>query len=145
MTAERATVLVRMPAELKRRLRDEVVARGANLNDIAVEILATRFAVEFETSGRRSVPKTDGDVLLRLPRALKEKLAVRPDFPGVNRRPRLTGPDFEQGLCRGFVWSHTGSNARKGNLLTLGRQGRAQSIRAARGESRMAHYSGGAL
>jgi len=78
MTGKRATLLVRMPAELKRRLTEEVVARGSNLNDVAVEILATRFAVDFETSGRRSVPKkTEGDVLLRLPRVLKEKLGVR--------------------------------------------------------------------
>jgi myo-inositol-1-phosphate synthase len=77
MARKRATVLVRMPAELKRRLKEEVVARDSNLNDVAVEILASRFAVPFDASGRKSVPKTDGDVLLRLPPELKEKLTVR--------------------------------------------------------------------
>jgi myo-inositol-1-phosphate synthase len=78
MARERKHVLVRMPAELKRRLTEEVVARGSNLNDVAVEILASRFAVPFETSGRRSIPRSEaGDVLLRLSPALKEKLTRR--------------------------------------------------------------------
>ena len=58
MARERKHVLVRMPAELKRRLTEEVVARGSNLNDVAVEILASRFAVPFEASGRRSIPRS---------------------------------------------------------------------------------------
>src|SRR5215207_5769684 len=78
MARERKHVLVRMPAELKRRLTEEVVARGSNLNDVAVEILASRFAVPFEASGRRSIPRSKaGDVLLRLSPALKEKLTRR--------------------------------------------------------------------
>ena len=47
MAQNRSDVLVRMPAELKRRLVREVEARGSNLNDLAVEILASRFAVPF--------------------------------------------------------------------------------------------------
>jgi myo-inositol-1-phosphate synthase len=78
MAQERSDVLVRMPAELKRRLVREVEARGSNLNDVAVEILASRFAVPFQGSGRRAGrPSSKGDVLLRMPAELKSKLTRR--------------------------------------------------------------------
>jgi myo-inositol-1-phosphate synthase len=67
-----------MPGDLKRLLRDEVIARGSNLNDVALEILAAQFGVQYEGSGRRSIPRTEsGDVLLRLPRDLKERIRER--------------------------------------------------------------------
>jgi myo-inositol-1-phosphate synthase len=67
-----------MPDELKERLAAEVTRAGRSLNDIAVGILADRFAVPFEPSGRKgSPPKAKGDVLLRMPAALKEKLQTR--------------------------------------------------------------------
>jgi myo-inositol-1-phosphate synthase len=78
MATERSDVLVRMPAELKRRLAREVEARKSNLNDVAVEILASRFAVPFQGSGRRGGrPSGKGDLLLRMPAELKQKLARR--------------------------------------------------------------------
>jgi myo-inositol-1-phosphate synthase len=78
MPRERTTVLVRMPTALKRRLADEVASRGSNLNDVAVEILAARYGVPFEPTGRRGAPRGEGrEVLLRMPRALKERLADR--------------------------------------------------------------------
>ena len=78
MARERKDVLIRMPAELKRDLAREVEAAEGNLNDLAVGILASRFAVPFEPSGRRgSAPSTTGDVLLRMPPALKDKLSRR--------------------------------------------------------------------
>jgi myo-inositol-1-phosphate synthase len=78
MAQERNDVLVRMPAALKRRLAREVEARGSNLNDLAVEILASRFAVPFQGSGRRAGrPSSKGDVLLRMPAELKSKLTRR--------------------------------------------------------------------
>jgi len=43
-----------MPRELKKRLTDEVARRGGNLNDVAVGLLASRFAVPFEPSARSS-------------------------------------------------------------------------------------------
>jgi myo-inositol-1-phosphate synthase len=71
-------VLVRMTDELKERLAAEVARSGRSLNDVAVGILASRFAVPFEPSGRKgSPPKGKGDVLLRMPAALKEKLQTR--------------------------------------------------------------------
>jgi myo-inositol-1-phosphate synthase len=71
-------VLVRMPRELKRRLAQEVARSGRSLNDVAVEVLAARFAVPFRPSGRQGrVPGESGSVLLRVPPELKEKLASR--------------------------------------------------------------------
>jgi myo-inositol-1-phosphate synthase len=67
-----------MPPDLKRRLAAEVERRRASLNDVAVAILASRFGVPFEPSGRRgSPPRPAGDVLLRMPRDLKDRLARR--------------------------------------------------------------------
>jgi myo-inositol-1-phosphate synthase len=71
-------VLVRMPDELKQTLAAEVARTGVSLNDIAVGALAARFAIPFEPSGRKGAPpKGKGDVLLRMPPALKEKLQTR--------------------------------------------------------------------
>src|SRR3954451_5340149 len=67
-----------MPGELKRRLGDEVRRSGRSLNDVAVGILASRFAVSFDESGRPGKePGKSGSVLLRMPAELKEKLAAR--------------------------------------------------------------------
>jgi myo-inositol-1-phosphate synthase len=67
-----------MTDELKERLATEVARSGRSLNDVAVGILASRFAVPFEPSGRKgSPPKGRGDVLLRMPAALKDKLQTR--------------------------------------------------------------------
>src|SRR5918995_918493 len=67
-----------MPRELKERLAAEVTRAGTSLNDVAVGILAARFAIPFEPSGRKgAAPKGRGDVLLRMPAALKDKLTTR--------------------------------------------------------------------
>src|ERR671937_2743049 len=67
-----------MPHELKQRLAEEVERRGGNLNDVAVGLLASRFAVSFEPSGRPGAVKREGgSVLLRMPPELKDKLAAR--------------------------------------------------------------------
>ena len=69
------SVLVRMPPALKRRLAREVARRESTLNDVAVELLAQRFDVQFEPSGRRGrVPGETGVVLLRVPPELKRQL-----------------------------------------------------------------------
>jgi len=57
MAELRSDVLVRMPPDLKRRLAAEVERRKTSLNDIAVAILASRFGVPFEPSGRRGSPR----------------------------------------------------------------------------------------
>jgi len=67
-----------MPGELKRLLSDEVRRSGKSLNDVAVGILASRFAVPFEPSGRPGkAPGRSGSVLLRMPAELKETLSAR--------------------------------------------------------------------
>ncbi len=67
-----------MPAPLKRLLSEEVTRSGRSLNDVAVGILASRFAVPFEPSGRPGRrPGRSGSVLLRMPAELKETLAAR--------------------------------------------------------------------
>ena len=66
-----------MPAPLKRRLVDETAARGENVNDVAVGILANRFQIPFEPTGRRSpAAGTSGVVLLRVPPELKKKIQL---------------------------------------------------------------------
>ena len=72
---ELKAVLVRMPSTLKRRLAHEVGRRDSTMNDVAVGILAQRFGVEFEPSGRRGpVPGDSGVVLLRIPAELKRAI-----------------------------------------------------------------------
>jgi myo-inositol-1-phosphate synthase len=67
-----------MPGELKRLLSDEVRRSGRSLNDVAVGILASRYAVSFDPSGRAGKePGKSGSVLLRMPPELKDKLAAR--------------------------------------------------------------------
>jgi myo-inositol-1-phosphate synthase len=67
-----------MPGELKRLLSEEVRSSGRSLNDVAVGLLASRFGVPFEPSGRPGKePGSSGSVLLRMPAELKDKLASR--------------------------------------------------------------------
>jgi myo-inositol-1-phosphate synthase len=71
-------VLVRMPGDLKRLLSEEVKSSGRSLNDVAVGLLASRFGVSFDPSGRPGKPPgSSGSVLLRMPAELKDKLAAR--------------------------------------------------------------------
>ncbi len=78
MAELRSDVLVRMSPDLRQRLAAEVERRDASLNDVAVSILASRFGVSFAPSGRRGAPpRAAGDVLLRMPRELKDRLARR--------------------------------------------------------------------
>jgi myo-inositol-1-phosphate synthase len=69
-----------MPPALKQALAREVGRRGSTLNDVAVELLATRFGVRFEPSGRKgTVPGASGAVLLRVPPELKRRLKAAAD------------------------------------------------------------------
>jgi myo-inositol-1-phosphate synthase len=77
---ELTSVLVRMPPALKRRLAREVARRASTLNDVAVELLAARFDVPFQPSGRKGrVPGDTGVVLLRIPPALKRSIKAEAD------------------------------------------------------------------
>jgi myo-inositol-1-phosphate synthase len=76
--AKRSNVFVRLPAALKRRLADEAARAGQSLNDVAVGHLAASVGTSFAPSGRAgSKPRAGGEVLLRMPAELKEKLARR--------------------------------------------------------------------
>jgi myo-inositol-1-phosphate synthase len=78
MARKRSSVLVRLPATVKERLALEVDRTGQSLNDVAVGILAARFAVPYEPTRRRAAtPSATGDVLLRMPPELKDKLSRR--------------------------------------------------------------------
>src|SRR5919108_35195 len=80
MAASKTSLLVRMPPALKQALAREVRRRGSTMNDVAVELLATRFGVAFEPSGRKgTVPGSSGAVLLRVPPELKRRLKAAAD------------------------------------------------------------------
>src|SRR5687768_5914104 len=95
------SILVRMPKSLKRRLAREVARRESTLNDVAVDLLASEFGVDFTPSGRRGpVPGDAGAVLLRVPPELKRQLdaAARERRSSTNKvvietlTARLGGP-----------------------------------------------------
>jgi myo-inositol-1-phosphate synthase len=74
-----------MPAPLKRRLVHETEARGSNVNDVAVGILADRFGIAYHGTGRRSAAAgASGVVLLRLPPALKRRIQLEAFERGSN-------------------------------------------------------------
>jgi myo-inositol-1-phosphate synthase len=69
------TTILRVSPSLKRRVAAEVARRRTNMNDFVVGVLAERFAVPFAPSGRRSpLPGTSGDVVLRMPEALRRAI-----------------------------------------------------------------------
>src|SRR2546421_12927243 len=105
-----------MPAELKRLLAQEVERRGASLNDVAVGILASRYAVSFQPSGRRrAAPRSAGDVLPRMPRELKEKRGQR-----AGERRRTT-----KGLIVQTPAQRLGLNGKEPMSSTNGNNGKA--------------------
>jgi myo-inositol-1-phosphate synthase len=65
-----------MPPAVKRAVVREVARRGSNLNDVVVALLAERFGIHFEPSGRRrkAIPGAAGAVVLRMPPALRREL-----------------------------------------------------------------------
>jgi myo-inositol-1-phosphate synthase len=119
-----------MPAELKGRLAQEVARRESSLNDVAVSILASRFGVPFEPSGRRGAPpRPAGDVLLRMPRELKDKLARR-----ASERKRTIHDLIVESLSEGLAprkdtMSEKGNKSRNGS--SNGRGGGDGKVRVA--------------
>ena len=122
-----ATCSCGCPPDLKRRLAAEVERRGASLNDVAVAILASRFGVPFEPSGRRGAPpRPAGDVLLRMPRELKDRLARRAArAPEVHPRPHRRDP------LRGARPAAKGTHVRRTASGLRERQGDASATRCA--------------
>src|ERR671931_923747 len=113
-----------MPRELKQLLAGEVRRTGRSLNDVAVGILASRFAVPFEPSGRppRRAPGRSGSVLLRMPAELKETLATR----AAQRKRKLNAlivETLEERLGKESMATTNGKARRsddKGRLAVIG-------------------------
>jgi myo-inositol-1-phosphate synthase len=83
-----------MPPAIKRAVVREVARRSSNLNDVVVAVLAERFGVSFEPSGRRrkAIPGAAGAVVLRMPLELRRELknAARRRKQNVNDLVLLT-------------------------------------------------------
>jgi myo-inositol-1-phosphate synthase len=74
-STRRSSVIVRMPAAVKRRLAHEVARGRGSMNDLALGILGDRFGVRVEPTGRRgSAPGSSGVVVLRMPSELKTRI-----------------------------------------------------------------------
>jgi myo-inositol-1-phosphate synthase len=110
-----------MPSTLKRRLAREVARRSSTLNDVAVELLATRFDVAFAPSGRSGpVPGASGSVLLRVPPELKRRVKA-----AARERGRSTNSVIVETLTDGLDARIPG---RKEPMATNGKQnGRART------------------
>src|SRR3954466_7918203 len=120
MARERSSVLVRLPATLKERLAREVDATGQSLNDVAVGILAARFAVPYQPTRRRAAaPSATGDVLLRMPPELKDKLNRR-----AAERRRSTNDLIVEALAERLGVSTERTPRMAGPLAANGRNGR---------------------
>ena len=65
-----------MPPAIKGAVVREVARRRSNLNDVVVAVLADRFGIPFEPSGRRrtAIPGAAGAVVLRMPPELRREL-----------------------------------------------------------------------
>ena len=74
--AQRAGILVRMPAPLKGALVRETARRRSNVNDVAAGILAETFGVSYKPSGRmrKVLAGASPVVLLRVPQELKDEI-----------------------------------------------------------------------
>jgi hypothetical protein len=116
-----------MPDALKRLLSEEVRRSGSSLNDVAVGILASRFAVPFDPSGRpgRS-PGRSGTVLLRMPAELKETLAAR-----AAQRKRNVNDLIVETLTERLGGAHGFHERKERQGATLGREVASRSSASA--------------
>jgi myo-inositol-1-phosphate synthase len=114
LAPRRKTVFVRLPAELKQRLAEEVSRTGRSLNDIAVGLLAASVAVRFEPSGRPGQQPREGrEVLLRMPPELKDRLARRAAERRRNTNELIVETLSERlGLTREDAMASTNGKAR---------------------------------
>ena len=87
VATERSTVLVRLPAAVKERLAAEAGATGQSLNDVAVSILAARFAVPYHADRPPSG---------RAARHRRRPPADAAGAQGQARAPRLRAPAVDQ-------------------------------------------------
>jgi hypothetical protein len=74
---DRRSVLVALPPAMKRKLVARAKRDGCNMNDLVVGVLAARFHVEWEPSGRNGSPGCESvRVVLRMPALLKRAIQI---------------------------------------------------------------------
>src|SRR3954452_3895082 len=70
-------VLVKLPPRVKRALVRAVDQRGTSINDFVVALLADRYGIPFQGSGRRGHPGAiSTSVVLRMDARLKKKIQL---------------------------------------------------------------------
>lgn len=88
-----------VPPDLKRAIAARVEAEGTSMNDVLVGLLAKRYKVPFEPTGRRS-PAVDVDkldILLRVPDDLRRKIRAAAAEGDTSRRDLIV-----RFLCKQF-------------------------------------------
>ena len=100
MARQRNDVLVRMPADLKRNLAREVEASEGSLNDVAVSDprLPLRRPLRRRAAAAVVAPRPAGDVLLRMPPELKERLRAAPPSAAKSTRTTSSSRPSPDGL-----------------------------------------------
>ena len=124
-----------MPPALKSALVREVARRGGNLNDAATGILAERFGVEFEPSGRSSrLAGASGVVVLRMPEELKREIQAAAHRAGATTNDVIVRTLADHlSISLESNTRRFGSSARRGRkdamaTTNASRNGRARSL-----------------
>lgn len=66
--------------DLRRKLTEDAVAQGSNLNEVALQILGRHYGIQLAPTGRKTNPSPDAEELnLRVPFALWRSLGVSGD------------------------------------------------------------------
>jgi hypothetical protein len=66
------------PPDLRPRLVALAADRGSNMTDVVIELLSEHYGIEYDLTGRRSVPGPDpGVITLRIPVSLHRAAAQR--------------------------------------------------------------------
>jgi Arc/MetJ family transcription regulator len=79
-----------LSAELKDAIASEVAQRRTNMNDVVVAILARKYRVAFEPTGRRSSAiGPSGDLVLRMPAELQRTIKARAAESGATLQDEI--------------------------------------------------------
>lgn len=82
-----------VPSHLKTKIAQRCAEKGESMNDLVVGILAEKFGVRFEKTGRGGGDDVGAasDVVLRMPPALSRKIDVAAARAGETRRDVILG------------------------------------------------------
>jgi hypothetical protein len=84
-----------VPPELRPKLVADAEAKGSNLTEVVLGILAAHYKVPFEPAGRKTKPSRNGEELnLRLPMRLYRAIAM-----SAARYPRTVQREILATLC----------------------------------------------